>query len=44
MAKKLRAHLYRRKEDFERDLQLIYRNCYTYNTDSVNIHPAAISC
>ena len=38
MLKKLRAFVYKSRNDFEKDLQLIYENCYTYNSDTVSLY------
>lgn len=35
MGRKLKAMLYNNKREFMADLQRIYNNCFTYNTDPV---------
>lgn len=35
MMRKLKAFVYNSKREFQADLQKIYNNCFTYNTDPV---------
>jgi transcriptional activator SPT7 len=35
MSKKLKQQQYKNKVEFEQDLELMWRNCFQYNTDPV---------
>ena len=41
MAKKVKQHVYKSKRDFQDDLNLIWDNCLTYNSQPVFGFPIA---
>jgi hypothetical protein len=38
MLRKAKAHVYKSKAEFAADLNLIWNNCLTYNTDPVSLY------